>query len=136
MKQSKKILSIVLALVMMVGMVVPGFTTSAAPAASDPADWNAQWIWQSAGEDYSSAKVFTIDYDFQIENAASGFIFGASDLNNMLMWQVNTVDHDFVSLRPHQWKNGGASCFADVDISSVFPTKDDANGKTARAPRH
>lgn len=131
MKQSKKILSIVLALVMMVGMVVPGFTTSAAPAASDPADWNAQWIWQSAGEDYSSAKVFTIDYDFQIENAASGFIFGASDLNNMLMWQVNTVDHDFVSLRPHQWKNGGASCFADVDISSVFPTKDDANGKTA-----
>lgn len=132
MRQSKKILSIVLALVMMVGMVVPGFSVSAASTPSDAADWQAHWIWQEAGEDYSSVKTFTIDYDFQIENAASGFIFGASDLNNMLMWQVNTADYDYVALRPHNWVNGAAAVIQpEVDLSNVFPSKEDAIGKTA-----
>ena len=47
------------------------------------------------------------------------------------MWQVNAVDYNYVSLRPHQWKAGAAGVIApEVDISTAIASKEDAVGRT------
>lgn len=60
---------------------------------------------------------FDINLDYTIKSEALGFLFGAKDLNNFYMWQLNA---NSCTLRPHQWSGGGVSVLSQTSLSSVY----------------
>ncbi len=68
--------------------------------------------------------VYTVDFDFILESGSMGFAFGATDTNNMLMWQINNhiAPGQRIYLRPHA-KTGGnwATLTSDIDITAKLP---------------
>lgn len=80
----------------------------------------AQWI--AAGdanstvvEDADNLKNYTIDFDFEIQRASAGFIFGATDRENFYMWQFNALN-DVPRFRPHVWSGGNPRCLEEIDL--------------------
>ena len=66
---------------------------------------------------------YSITYDFQMVQSASGFVFGALDKRNFYMWQIKEgfdENEGKVFLRPHIWKDGNPSSLGDIDITSAI----------------
>lgn len=98
-------------------------------------------------EPLTSDTVYTVDLDFVLESGSLGVCFGATDTNNMFMWQINNyiAPGTRIYLRPHVKSGGNWSTPAgDVDITAKLPVpaKDfsgsllhlrlDVNGRTVR----
>ncbi|MDD3404165.1 MAG: alpha-L-rhamnosidase C-terminal domain-containing protein, partial [Hespellia sp.] len=84
------------------------------------ADWgNAKWIWQESEQ--SQNEDFTIEYDTNIENYASGFVFGADaeSLNNGFLWQF-IISSNRIIFKPQHYENGKSTSLGQVDISKVL----------------
>lgn len=78
---------------------------------------------------------YTLEYRFVLQSLSSGVIFGAQDSRNFYMWQFNESDaasQQKLLLRPHIWRNGGASCLGNVDISSAVAWADRYQPHTMR----
>lgn len=91
---------------------------------------NAKWIGVNPADfkQYYNDTAFTVDADFIIDSGAFGLIFGAKDIKNFYMWQVNAGTP--VKLRPHQWENGNPKTVGDQpELNELFPTKQDILGK-------
>ena len=83
----------------------------------------AQWIGTSgnASSVQTPAEAtpnYTIDFDFEIDRASAGFVWGATDHNNFYMWQVN-LEQSTPRLRPHVWSGNVPSCMAEIPITGV-----------------
>lgn len=80
----------------------------------------AKWIAPANGQTVSSnlqdVSDYVIEYDFEIQRAAAGLIWGAKDRNNFYMWQFNVQDGKRM-FRPHVWKNGTPECIAEISLS-------------------
>ena len=65
---------------------------------------------------------YTIDFDFVLDKSSTGFCFGATDANNLFMWQINTVEvaGDPLLLRPHIKTGGSWSVLGQYDISGAL----------------
>lgn len=85
-------------------------------------------VWQTnleEGEiDPSAVQNYTVEWKYTLEQGATGVIFGGRDKKNFLMWQMSAdegKDQEKLYFRPHIWKNGGASCIDNIDISAAIP---------------
>lgn len=65
----------------------------------------------------SSIKNFEVSYKVSVENIGHGFLFGAVDESNFLMWQLTTRAEGQLNLKPHACVNGGFSVLADNSIA-------------------
>ncbi len=83
------------------------------------AEWDAQWIWQNDQPEQQTS--FQIDYDTQIQNQASGFIFGAKAQteSNCFLWQLSSVTGP-VFLRLHQSHNGVYTLLDELNVSNII----------------
>lgn len=90
-------------------------------SAADSSTWNAKWIWPEKNASAQTAS-FQIDYDTQIINGASGFIFGAADVHpsSGLMWQFRVISNK-VYFRPHTIQSGKYTLLGNFDISNIVP---------------
>ncbi len=81
----------------------------------------AQWIASGTGAPQTSEpgadviKDYVIETDFEVDRAAAGLIWGATDRNNFYMWQISTKD-GVPRFRPHVWNNGNPQCMAEIDL--------------------
>ena len=87
----------------------------------------AKWIGTSGTSNTQTTPAeatpnYTIDFDFEIDRASMGFVWGATDHNNFYMWQVN-LEQDTPRLRPHVWTNGNPACMAEIPITGVSINK-------------
>jgi len=65
---------------------------------------------------------YIVDVDFKISEVAAGFVFGAYNVNNLLMWQVNYNEStSSVNFRPHSKTSGTWNLLDNIDISSIIP---------------
>ena len=64
----------------------------------------------------SSIKNFEISYKVSIENMGHGFLFGAKDDSNYLMWQINSTGDGVLTFKPHAYVN---AVFHVLDNRSV-----------------
>lgn len=84
----------------------------------------------------TSITEYSIDLDFQIKTRVAGIVFGGTDENSFLMWQVNSWSYGDdpskeleetdkkVYLRPHMWNAGTFSVIEEKDISDVIKWED------------
>ncbi|MCI8361266.1 MAG: family 78 glycoside hydrolase catalytic domain [Clostridiales bacterium] len=90
----------------------------------------ADVIWQKTADDEidpSSVQNYQVEWNFTMTKGAAGFIFGAKDKSNFLMWQFNEVamqSQQKMVLRPHAWNGGNPSSLGDVDVSSAVAWAD------------
>ncbi len=104
-----------------------GETATSAPGAyfetglMDSGWSGAQWIaagdasTPAVDEETENIQNYTLDFDFEIQRASAGIIFGATDRNNYYMWQFN-AQNDVPRFRPHVWTNGTPQCIAEIDL--------------------
>ncbi len=66
--------------------------------------------------------VYTIDFDFIMDSSNFGICFGATDTNNLIMWQLNTVTTPGrILLRPHVKSGGNWSTPAgNIDVTAAL----------------
>lgn len=90
----------------------------------------ADVIWQKTADeeiDLSAVQNYKVEWNFTLTKGAAGFIFGAKDKSNFLMWQFNETamaSQQKMVLRPHTWTNGNPGSLGDVDISSAVAWAD------------
>lgn len=87
----------------------------------------AKWIGTSGSSTNQTPPAeatsnYTIDFDFVIDRASMGFVWGATDHNNFYMWQVN-LEQSTPRLRPHVWTNNIPECMAEIPIQGVTINK-------------
>lgn len=66
--------------------------------------------------------VYTVDFDFILDSGNFGICFGATDSNNLIMWQLNTVTAPGrILLRPHV-KSGGkwSTPAGNIDVTAAL----------------
>ena len=92
---------------------------------------NAKWIKVYDGKELADENLtaYTLEMDFEIKDIAAGPCFAVKDPSNYFMWQISVKAPGKVAgrayIRAHQWKNGGASCFKEVDITSKIALQKD-----------
>lgn len=78
--------------------------------------------WQKTG----NAR-FSLETDMTLLNQNAGIIFGATDINNMYMWSINTKDQTYPLIRRHVF-TGNTAVANEVSIAAFY-SKADLIGK-------
>ncbi len=73
---------------------------------------------------------FTLETDMTLLNQNAGIIFGATDINNMYMWSINTKDQAYPLIRRHVF-TGNNPVANEVSIAAFY-SKADLIGKERR----
>ena len=93
---------------------------------------DTKWISYQDSNTITSLTKYTIDFDFNITNAANGFCFGMNDeRNTFVLWQVNAESGyggSDIILRPHisyngSWKATPGSVSTTTSVSGAASVK-------------
>ena len=102
-------------------MSAPGafFETGLIDSGWDGAIWIAPGDGSApvATPDTKNITEYVIETDFEVDRAAAGLIWGATDHNNYYMWQIN-FEESTPRFRPHVWTGGNPACIAEIPLSS------------------
>ena len=71
----------------------------------------------ASADDFASAVRYNIDFDFTFDGTAIGFVFGASDEANHMMWQIRG---DTAMMRPHICTGGSYALAEESSIADCL----------------
>ncbi len=81
---------------------------------------SAGWIWQLPDTGEEEIEKYTIEMDFEIENAGFGPIFGAKSTTSFFMWQIGFDNGGNTLFRPHYWDGGAGNLIETKDITATI----------------
>lgn len=82
----------------------------------------AEWLKVKEKTADTGPVSFTIACDMTLVNQNAGVIFGATDVNNMHMWAINTHQVSHPVLRRHIFVNGNVTLVNDIPLPAQFTT--------------